>query len=123
MHGKPIAEVFPHLKLEGAMQEYLSPARVEHVAIDRKTHRLHVQLASSRWIHKKYIYRLEDEIGRQLFSDTDIHVRIKEQFFLSGQYTPERFYEDYRSSMLQECREQDRLLCHVLQTASVLSTA
>ena len=64
MHGKPIAEVFPHLKLEGAMQEYLSPARVEHVAIDRKTHRLHVQLASSRWIHKKYIYRLEDEIVR-----------------------------------------------------------
>ncbi len=119
MRGKSIAEVFPHLKLEGAMQEYLSPARVEHVAIDRKTHRLHVQLASSRWIHKKYIYRLEDEIGRQLFSDTDIRVRIKEQFFLSGQYTPERFYEDYRSSMLQECREQDRLLCHVLQTASV----
>ena len=35
MHGKPIAEVFPHLKLEGTLQEYLSPARVEHVAIDR----------------------------------------------------------------------------------------
>ncbi len=119
MSGKTIAEVFPRLRLEGAMKEYLSPARVERVAIDRKAHRLYVQITSRRWIHKKYIFGLEEEIGRQLFPDMGLQIHVREQFFLSGQYTPERFFEVYHSSLLRECREYDRLLCHVLQTAEV----
>ena len=119
MRGKSIAEAFPRLRLEGAMKEYLAPARVERVAIDRKARRLYVQIVSRRWIHKKYIYGLEEEIGRQLFPDMDLQVHVREQFYLSGQYTPERFFEDYHSSLLRECREHDRLLCHVLQTAKI----
>ena len=119
MPGKSIAETFPRLILEGDMKEYLSPARVEHVTIDRKAHRLNVQIASRRWIHKKYIYGLEEEICRQLFPNMGLQIHVREHFYLSGQYTPERFFEVYHSSLLRECREQDRLLCHVLQTAEI----
>ena len=74
--GKSIAETFPHLVLEGAMGEYLSSARVERVAVDRKARLLLVQIDSPRWIHKKYIYALETELGRQLFADTGLKVRV-----------------------------------------------
>ncbi|MBQ1490965.1 MAG: PolC-type DNA polymerase III, partial [Blautia sp.] len=68
--------------------------------------RLHVFLRSSRWIHKKNIYELEQEIGRQCFPGKPMEVTIVERFSLSHQYTPSNFFEAYRSSMELELKEK-----------------
>ena len=119
IRGKAVTEVFPNLKLEGELSEYLSGAEVTRVAHDRRQDRLHVYLTSRNWIQKKYIYGLEDEIRRQLFSDIPIDVRVTEDFRLSRLYTPERLWEVYRPSMLLECRRQDMFLYYLLQKADL----
>ena len=118
--GKAITEAFPHLQLQGDLQEYLSDAFVTRVALDRENSRLCIFLTSRNWIRKKYIYGLEDEIRRQLFSDVPVEVCVTEDFRLSGQYTPERIWEVYQSSMLLECRRKDVLLFYLLQKADLL---
>ena len=117
--GKSLQETFPHLELTGALREYLEPARVGEIVFDRARGDLCVHLTSDRWIHKKHIFALEREIHSQLFPDVPIQVHVAEQFRLSGQYTPERFFEVYRPSMLQECRENDILLFYALRKAKL----
>ena len=118
--GKAITEAFPHLQLQGDLQEYLSDAVVTRVALDRENSRLCIFLTSRNWIRKKYIYGLEDEIRRQLFSDVPVEVCVTEDFRLSVQYTPERIWDVYQSSMLLECRRKDVLLFYLLQKADLL---
>ena len=102
--GKEFLEAFPKLEVEGELRELLSTMEVVRVTLNRRKDLLRIYTVSSQWIHKKYIYKLEDMIQSQLFSHAPIRVKIIERFYLSRQYTPERLLEVYYSSILLELK-------------------
>ena len=117
--GKDFMAVFPRLEAEGELAELLGTMQVARVSINKKKDLLRVYVVSSQWIHKKYIYRLEEEIRSQLFSGAPLRVKIIEKFYLSRQYTPERLLEVYRSSILLELKNYNVLLFHLFRTARI----
>ncbi|POP34290.1 PolC-type DNA polymerase III [Lactonifactor longoviformis] len=116
---KDFFEVFPNLKVEDKLQELLDGVQVTKVASNSAKDRLRVYLLSRQWIHKKYIYDLEEAISSQFFSGVSMEVKIIEKFSLSSQYTPENLYEVYRNSMLTELKEYSILVYNLLATAKV----
>ena len=97
--GKEFMSVFPGLQVQGELAGLLGTVQVAKVAINKKKDLLRIYMVSSQWIHKKYIYKLEEEIKSQLFSGTPLQVKIIEKFYLSKQYTPEKLLEVYRSEL------------------------
>ena len=87
------------MSLKKELKDLMSDVRVRRVCANAAGTRLRVYINSGHWIHKKNIYELENQIGRQCFPGMDIEVRIIESFHLSRQYTPENFLEVYRPSM------------------------
>ena len=81
--------------------------------------RLWVYIHSERWIHKKYIMALEDQIERQCFSGLEIQVTVIERFHLSRQYSPANFLEVYRSSMEVELKNFNMLEYNLFKRAQI----
>ena len=107
---KDFFDVFPHLKVKKELEELLDMVFVTKVSMNPGRTHLRVYIESSRWIHKKNIFALEDEIERQCFPGIPMTVTVVEKFHLSEQYTPENFLESYRSSMEMELRNYNMLV-------------
>lgn len=90
---KDFFDVFPHLKVKKELEELLDMVFVTKVSMNPGRTHLRVYIESSRWIHKKNIFALEDEIERQCFPGIPMTVTVVEKFHLSEQYTPENFLE------------------------------
>ncbi len=116
---KKFFDVFPELKVDSEVREWLEAAAVSRVTCNRERTLLRVYLVSDRWIHKKYIFKLEDEIRSQFFGKTGTRVKIIERFLLSRQYTPENFMEIYKSSMLLELKAYNQLEHNLFRTARI----
>ncbi len=116
---KKFFEVFPNLEVDGNVREWLEAAFVTRVTCNRDRTLLRVYLSSDRWIHKKHIFQLEEQIRRQFFGQTDVKVKIIERFLLSRQYTPENFMEIYKSSMLLELKAYNQLEHNLFQAAQL----
>lgn len=74
---------------------------------------------SERWIHKKHIFELEEQIERQIFAGLNVTVTVIEKFRLSGQYNPQNFLETYRSSMELELRSYNMLEYNMFRQAQI----
>ena len=83
-----------------------------------KTH-IWVYIKSERWIHKKHIFALEEQIERQIFAGLGVTVTVIEKFHLSGQYTPQNFLDTYRSSMELELRNYNMLEYNMFKQARI----
>ena len=104
------------------LEELLDMVFVTKVSMNPgKTH-LRVYIESSRWIHKKNIFALEDEIERQCFPGIPMTVTVVEKFHLSEQYTPENFLESYRSSMEMELRNYNMLEYNLFRRSKITFT-
>ena len=96
---KEFFDVFPSLKLKDQLKEWLEMVTVSRVTCNPAKTRLWVYIHSERWIHKKFIFALEDQIERQCFPGMEMRVTVIERFHLSKQYSPSNFLEIYRASM------------------------
>lgn len=65
---KDFFDVFPHLKVKKELEELLDMVFVTKVSMNPGRTHLRVYIESSRWIHKKNIFALEDEIERPVLS-------------------------------------------------------
>lgn len=106
---KDFFDVFPNLKIKDPLQELLDMVAVTRVSCNPDKTRLWVYISSERWIHKKYIIELQQQIERQCFPGIQMQVTVIEKFRLSRQYTPDNFLEVYRSSMELELRNYNML--------------
>ncbi|MDO4521870.1 MAG: PolC-type DNA polymerase III [Eubacteriales bacterium] len=104
MREKAFMEVFPELRVSEQTKKLLEKVTVTKVTVTSSRDFMRVHLVSDTWIHKKYIYELEEAIKEQYFAGDELQVRIIERFHLSGQYTPENFFPDYRDSILLELK-------------------
>ena len=62
---KDFFDVFPNLKVKEDLSELLDMVFVTKVSLNPERTHLRVYIRSSRWIHKKHIFTLEDEIQKQ----------------------------------------------------------
>ena len=99
---KQFYDVFPSLKLKSELDGLMKLVTVSRVASNRTKTQLRVYITSERWIHKKYIDELAEQIRIQMFPGMNMDIRVIEKFRLSTQYTPENFFGTYRSSMEYE---------------------
>ena len=120
---KDFFNVFPTLKLNKELQDLLNGVSVTRVSCNSARTRIWVFIKSNHWIHKKYIFELENQIEVQCFSGLSVNVTVVERFCLSGQYTPESFLELYRSSMELELRNYNILEYNFFKRAELIFSA
>ena len=116
---KSFFDVFPNLKIKKELEELLDGVLVTRVSCNPAKTRIWVYIKSERWIHKKYIFALEDQIERQLFAGLGVTITIIEKFRLSAQYTPQNFLDIYRSSMELELRNYNMLEYNTFKQAQI----
>lgn len=80
--GKLFFDVFPDLKIPSEMERMMADVEVMKVSTNRSRDRLRVYLLSSRLIEKNRIFRLENDIKRQLFPHHELSVKIIEKYNL-----------------------------------------
>ena len=117
---KYFLDVFPNLKVKHELGELLEMVTVTKVSCNPDKTRVWVYIQSERWIHKRYIVALEEQIERQCFPGLAVSVTVIERFHLSGQYTPENFLEIYRSSMELELKNFNMLEYNLFKRADIV---
>ena len=90
---KDFFDVFPSLKVKKELEELLDMVFVTRVSCNPSRTHIWVYIKSERWIHKKHIFELEEQIERQIFAGLNVTVTVIEKFRLSGQYNPQNFLE------------------------------
>lgn len=115
--AKDFYEVFPALKITGDISMLLKETQITKVSANHAGTFLRIYLTSSRLIPKPQVYALEREIKKQLFPRREMQVKIIEKFNLSSQYTPEKLWNVYEDSMLEEIRNYSVLLYNLLRGA------
>ncbi len=115
-------EVFPTLKLNNEMKGLLSEAKVTKVSSNRNRDFIRVYMDNNRLIPKRDIWRLEQDMKKQLFPDQKMRIKVMEHYHLSGQYTVKTLMDTYKESMLCEIREYSLLLYNVFRTAKITFT-
>ena len=116
---KEFFDVFPNLKLKQELSELLEDVIVTKVTCNAAKTCVRVYLKSDRWIHKKHIFSLEEQIKRQCFPGIEVNVKVIEKFHLSRQYTPKNFLDTYRSSMELELRNYNMLEYNLFKQAQI----
>ena len=116
---KDFFDVFPSLKVKKELEELLDMVFVTRVSCNPSRTHIWVYIKSERWIHKKHIFELEEQIERQIFAGLNVTVTVIEKFRLSGQYNPQNFLETYRSSMELELRSYNMLEYNMFRQAQI----
>ncbi|MCI6034300.1 MAG: PolC-type DNA polymerase III [Firmicutes bacterium] len=117
-------EVFPTLHLEGDCKVYMEDVRVDRVVTTRARDLLKVYISCDNIIEKEYIYKVEKELHKQLFSALEggkegPEVKIYETFHLSEQYDAAAVFGAYKNSMLLELKEYSPMLHSMLKSAEM----
>ena len=93
---KGFMEVFPELVLEQEVRALFEKVKVERVTTTRQKDLIRVYISCGRLIPKTVIFRVEEEIARQLFPNCNITIKIQEKFQLSAQYNLKSLLETYQ---------------------------
>ena len=117
-------EVFPTLHLEGDCKVYMEDVRVDRVVTTRARDLLKVYISCDNIIEKEYIYKVEKELHKQLFSALEggkegPEVKLYETFHLSAQYDAPAVFGAYKNSMLLELKEYSPMLHSMLKSAEL----
>ena len=110
-------ELFSNLKLDRDLTNALEGATVSRVSTNHSRTGMRIYLEIKTLVPKRRIWKLEDEIKRQCFPKEELRIHIIESFSLSSLYTPEKLYEAYRDSILEEIDAYSSLLLGVYKKA------
>ena len=111
--------VFPTLELKGRSRDLMEQCEVERVTCTKNKDFLRVYLVSKVLIEKDIIWKVEQEIKKQLFARDAMNIKIFERFMLSAQYTPEILLNDYRDSILEELKDYSHIEYLAFKTANL----
>ncbi len=116
---KPFFEVFPTLKLPGVLQELFSHVNVKMIMRTRDRKEFHIYTESKSLIQKQDIFRVENELKKQVFRGVGIRPRIHESFILEGDFSTETLMGIYRESMALELREEYPIINQLYRKSEV----
>ena len=110
-------EVFPVLKLNTNMTALLEEVSVDKVAASQSKNRIRVYMTCPRLIAYGDIRKLEAQIEKQLFENTEVRVEVVDRYELSEMYTPERLMSIYFDSFEAELRNSSDLEANIFHKA------
>ena len=84
---KAFFDVFPTLQVKTDLRDYFAETEIERLTTNKERTRIKVVLHSGHLIHKSRIYRMQDEISRQIFRERNPEVYIDEHYTLSAQFS------------------------------------
>ena len=116
---KGFMEVFPELVLEQEVRALFEKVKVERVTTTRQKDLIRVYISCGRLIPKTVIFRIEEEIARQLFPNCNITIKIQEKFQLSAQYNLKSLLETYQESILLELKECSPVEYSLFKSANI----
>lgn len=116
---KGFMEVFPELALEQEVRALFEKVKVERVTTTRQKDLIRVYISCRRLIPKTVIFRVEEEIARQLFPNCNITIKIQEKFQLSAQYNLKSLLETYQESILLELKECSPVEYSLFKSANI----
>ena len=99
---KAFFDVFPSLEVKADLREYFAETQIERLTTNKDRTRIKIVLHSDHLIHKDRIYRMQEELSRQVFAERTREIYIDEHYSLSAQYTPRRLMEEYHDSLVSE---------------------
>lgn len=114
---RAFTEVFPGLKVKEEISDLLTKVTVAKVTVTSAKDFLRVFIVSEVWIHKKFIYEIEQAICEQCFDGSNMTVKVIEKFHLSGQYTAQNLFPVYKDSILLELRNYSMFEYNLLRHA------
>ena len=120
--SKSFKEVFLTLDLPEDLSGVMEDVFVTKVATNKQNTRLKIYLSSSHIIEKKQLNRIAKQITKQLFKDKEITVLFDERYKLSSQYTVPAITNMYMDSIIEECKDGNRILYELLKNADVETT-
>ena len=115
---KKFFDTFPKLDFDDTTRELLNLVTVSHINYTRDKSAIRVYIHSPRLIEKDLVYRIETQMGRQLWGADGIRVQLMERFHLSSQYTPQNLLERYKDSILLEVKQVSAVSYSLLRQAS-----
>ena len=107
-----LLSVFSDLNMNDVDRQ-LQDAEVSRIITNRNHTKIRIYMDLNTLVPAERIRHLEKMIKDEYFPEMD--VRIIEKFHLSEQYTPEKVYENYRDSILQEIYANNRIMYQILK--------
>ncbi len=117
--AKTFSEVFPALQLDSRLYELFEEVTIERISASRQKDFIRIFINSDHLIQKAAIFKMEEELRRQLFPEHGIVIKIYESYRLSSQYNPERFLDIYRDSILLELKAFSPVLYSIYKNAAI----
>lgn len=113
-------EVFDQLSgLPDDLQNMFQEVVIERVVVSKSTAEVKIYIQSNRLIQRPVIRKMEYQLKKQLFSRTPNKVILCDNYILSAQYTPEKLFQIYRDSILDEFQERNILESKVFELADI----
>ncbi len=116
---KQFFDVFPGVKLEKKIHDLFEQVIVLKVSATKSRDLIRVTFLCDYLIQKETVYKVEEELKRQLFPDHNVRVKLYERFHLSEQYTPQKLLDIYRDSILLELRNYSPVEYNIFKGAEL----
>ena len=114
---KSFQEVFPSLQLDNDLMQIMQGSMIQKVSTNRDRSAIRIYLHCDSLVPKRRIWKMEDAIKKQCFAKENVTIHIIESFSLSALYTPEKLYDIYKDSILEEINAYSALLFGVFKKA------
>lgn len=110
-------DVFTTLRLPDSLRDYLTDTEIIKVSKTSTNTLVKIYLNSTRIIEKELLYKVENEMKKQIFRIKNMDVRIVDRYKLSEQYNPQEIMKIYYDSILFELEKYWTLQYSLLKTA------
>ncbi|MGB8453692.1 MAG: PolC-type DNA polymerase III [Anaerocolumna sp.] len=118
--GMLFFEVFDQISdLSKDLDSFFSEVLIERVSVSKSTAEIRIYMQSSRLIPRQNIKKMEYQLKKQLFASAPNRVVLYENYILSAQYSPEKLFNIYRDSILEEFKERSILEYNVFELAEI----
>ncbi|MCR4657434.1 MAG: PolC-type DNA polymerase III [Lachnospiraceae bacterium] len=112
-------DAFTTLKLNEELSSLFEDTVIEHIVHNKSKNRLKIYLASGHILTKPQIIKVEKEIKRQLFSNSETEVFIFERFELSDRYDLSSIFSEYRDGLFEELKSNNRFVYAALKACGI----
>ncbi|MCI8956679.1 MAG: PolC-type DNA polymerase III [Eubacterium sp.] len=117
MEKKNFLEVFPNLTLSDELKSIFQLVDITRITTNSEHTKMRIYIESSRLIEKSAIFKVKEELAKNLRTGKRISIEIIEKYILSKQYTPENLFEIYKDSILLELNEFSPIIAAMLKKA------
>ena len=99
--------------------QIMQGAMIQKVSTNRDRSAIRIYLHCDSLVPKRRIWKMEDAIKKQCFAKENVTIHIIESFSLSALYTPEKLYDIYKDSILEELKNYSLMEYNLLRSAKM----